>query len=85
MKRLDVFFLHCQNEVIHQCHYSGFICALACIQAVLGLLQLAKADSLNSCKIFFLPQAEHSFTELYFIYTFVNIYQLDRKLSKMFV
>lgn len=42
MKRMDVFSLHCQKEVIHQCHYSGFICVLACIQAVLGLLQLAK-------------------------------------------
>ena len=66
MKRMDLFSLHCQNCVIHQCHYSGFISVLACIQAVLGLLQLAKADSLNSCKTYFLPQAEHSFKELYF-------------------
>lgn len=54
MKGMDVFSLHCQKEVIHQCHYSGFICVLACIQAVLGLLQLAKWTPLALLRCIFL-------------------------------
>lgn len=65
MKRMDVFSPHYQNEVIHQCHYSGFICVLACIQVVLGLLQSAKVRSLHSCKTYFLLQAEPPFREVY--------------------
>lgn len=72
---MDVFSLHCQNEVIHQCHYSGFICVLACIQATLGLFQLAKANSLNSCKTYSLLQAEHAFKELYFYLCFCEAVQ----------
>lgn len=81
MKRMDVFSPHYQNEVIHQCHYSGFICVLACIQVVLGLLQSAKVRSLHSCKTYFLLQAEPPFREVYLY--FCEYRQPDKKLSKM--
>lgn len=85
MKRMDVFPLHCQTKVIRQCHYSGFICALACIQAVLGLLQFTKTDSFNSCKTYISCHKQSIPSEnSIFIYTSVNICQPDKKLSKMF-
>lgn len=81
MKRMDVFSPHYWNEVIHQCHYSGFICVLACTQVVLGPLQLVKVGSPNSCMIYFLLQAEPSLKNC--IYPSVIICQSDEKLSKM--
>lgn len=86
MKGMDVLSPLCQNEVIHQCYYSGFVCVLACIQTVLGLLQLAKTDSLNSCKTYntCCRQTIPSNNSI-FIYTFVDNCQPDKKLSKMFI
>lgn len=81
IKRMDVSSLHCQNEVICQGHYSRFICALAYIQAVLGLLQLVRADSFKACKMCTSCHRQSIPSKVYILYLYFCEYLSARRES----